>query len=192
MKIVNTEPREYSRKAFQILAGLGEVIEEDCDRRRLLELASDADVVIVRLGHYLNREFFQTAKNLKVVVTATTGLNHIDQNAAAEHGVTILCLRGERAFLDTLTATAELAWALLLGLLRKLPEAAEHVRDGNWDRDIFKGRQLKDKVLGIVGYGRLGSRIAEYGRAFQMEVVAYDPYVDSSKPAWVRNAEPHR
>ncbi|MDC1447507.1 NAD(P)-binding domain-containing protein [Candidatus Thioglobus sp.] len=176
MNILNTEPRGYSRKAYEILDSIGNVIEEECDRDRLLALIPKINILIVRLGQRIDEELFEKAVDLKIIVTATTGLNHIDLDAAAKHGVNVLSLKGERAFLDTLTATAELTWALLLALVRKLPKAIEHVNHGEWNRDLFKGNQLKEKVLGIVGYGRLGSIIARYGKAFDMHVIATDPY----------------
>jgi D-3-phosphoglycerate dehydrogenase / 2-oxoglutarate reductase len=182
MNILNTEPRGYSRKAYEILDSIGNVIEEECDRERLFALIPKIDVLIVRLGHRIDDELFEKAVNLKIVVTATTGLNHIDLDAAAKHGVRVLSLKGERTFLDSLTATAELTWALLLALVRKLPEALEHVNHGEWDRDLFKGSQLKEKVLGIIGYGRLGTVVARYGQAFAMRVIATDPYVLDMDP----------
>ena len=177
MNILNAEPKGYSRKAYEILCTLGIVIEEECDREKLLKLIPEIDVLIVRLDHCIDEELFKKADKLKIVVTATTGLNHIDHDAATKYGVKVLSLKGERIFLDSLTATAELTWALLLALVRTLPEAIEHVNQGGWDRDLFKGHQLKEKVLGIVGYGRLGRIVARYGNAFEMRVIATDPFV---------------
>ncbi len=177
MNILNAEPEGYSRKAYEVLDAIGNVVEEECDRKRLFALIPEINILIVRLGHRVDNELFEKASKLKIVVTATTGLNHIDLDAAAMHGITVLSLKGERAFLDSLTATAELTWSLLLALVRKLPEAIEHVNHGGWDRDLFKGNQLKEKVLGIVGYGRLGSIVARYGHAFDMRVIATDPFV---------------
>jgi D-3-phosphoglycerate dehydrogenase / 2-oxoglutarate reductase len=188
MDILNAEPGDYSREAYSILNSLGNVIEEECSRERLLLLIPDIDVLIVRLRHSVDNEVFSKAKKLKIVVTATTGLNHIDLDAAADYGVTVLSLRGERDFLDTLTATAELTWALLLTLVRHVPQAIEHVNDGGWNRDQFKGSQLKGKTLGIIGYGRLGTIVAEYGKVFQMDVKVSDPYVDAI-PTWIEKLE---
>ncbi len=182
MHILNAEPSNYSRVAHEILASIGKVTEKNCDRNNLLTLVPEVDVLIVRLGHRVDQEVFSRARKLKVVVTATTGLNHIDLVAAASHGVTVLSLKGERTFLDSLSATAEMTWALLLSLIRKVPFAMEHVNRGEWDRDKFKGNQLKGKVLGIIGYGRLGSIVASYGQVFGMRVIATDPHVVDMAP----------
>ena len=177
MKVLNVEPKGYSRQAYGILGKIGEVVEEECDRDRLLLMIPEFDVLIVRLGHKVDAEVFGAGVKLKVVVTATTGLNHIDLKEASRRGVEVLCLKGERQFLDSLTATAELTWTLLLALMRKVPQANAHVRQGGWNRNLYIGNQLKNKTLGLVGLGRLGSIVAEYGLAFKMKVVATDPFV---------------
>lgn len=177
IRILNAEPDNYSARARALLEELGELHEESCDRTRLLELIPEFDVLVVRLGHRVDADLLARTTRLRAVVTATTGLNHIDLEAALRQGIEVLCLKRERAFLDSLTATAELTWALLLGLLRHLPAAHNHVMAGGWDRDQFRGRQLKDKILGIIGFGRLGTIVAEYGRAFRMRVLACDPFV---------------
>ena len=179
MLILNSEPIGYSRHAYGLLESIGSVIEKDCTRGELLSIIPDVDILIVRLRNKIDSDILNQAKKLKIIVTATTGLNHIDLKEANLHGITVLSLKGERDFLDTLTATAELTWSLILSLYRKIPEAVNHVQHGNWNRDFFIGRQLKGKTLGVIGCGRLGSIVAKYGLAFQMDVIAYDPYITS-------------
>jgi D-3-phosphoglycerate dehydrogenase / 2-oxoglutarate reductase len=176
--ILNAEPKGYSEKAHNLLLTLGEVLFKECNEDELLSIIPKVDILIVRLGHKIDNELMSKAKRLKVIVTATTGLNHINLNAARKYGIKILSLKGEREFLDTLTATAELTWSLLLSLYRRIPAAVGHVGQGGWNRDLFKGRQLKGKTLGIIGFGRLGSIVSQYGKAFQMNVITFDPFVD--------------
>lgn len=190
MKIVNVESIGFSPRAKAELLKLGELIEADADREELLCLAEDADILIVRLRNNLDREVFERARQLKAVVTATTGLNHIDIDAARENGVTVLSLRGETEFLKNVTATAELTWGLILCLVRRIPWAHVHVLSNGWDRDRFKGHELKDKIIGIIGFGRLGKMVAEYARAFRMAVWASDPYVKRA-PDWIHLAPLH-
>jgi D-3-phosphoglycerate dehydrogenase len=174
MKIFNAEPQGYASAARSILSELGELVEIQCTRVELLTQVADAEVLIVRLGHMIDAEVFDHAPRLHTIVSATTGLNHIDQALAHARGITVLSLRGERAFLDSVTATAEHTWGLLLALVRKIPSATQHVTQSAWERDQFKGRQLSGLTLGIVGLGRLGSMVAEYGHAFRMQVLAHD------------------
>ena len=177
VRILNAEPEGYSPKAREILDTLGEVTEKPLDRDGLLNAAAEYEVLITRFGHPMDKELFAAAPGLRALVSATTGLDHIDLEAAAVHGVTVLSLQGEMEFLEELSATAELTWGLLLSLLRRIPQAIDSVKEGGWDRDIFRGNELRGKRLGILGLGRLGRMVAEYGRAFGMAVAAHDPYV---------------
>ena len=85
-----------------------------------------------------------------------------------------MSLKGERDFLDTIHATAEHTFALLLSLIRNVPASACDVHDGKWNRDEFKGTELNGRTIGIIGYGRIGSKVAKYAEAFGMNVIAND------------------
>lgn len=174
-RILNIEPFNYSPEARAILQQLGEVTEAPLDRHELIGRLVDYDVLIVRLAQQIDREVIDAGQRLKVIVTATTGLDHIDVSYARAQGIAVLSLRGEMAFLRTITATAEHTWALLLALVRHIPAAAAAVQLGGWDRDAFRGHDLADKRLGILGLGRIGEKVARYGLAFAMKVLAYDP-----------------
>jgi D-3-phosphoglycerate dehydrogenase len=175
LRILNAEARDYSEVARNILRGIGTLEEGDLDRDALLARIGECDVLIVRLAHTVDKELLDAADRLSVVVTATTGLDHIDLEEAAKRGIAVLSLRGEHEFLSSVSSTAELTWSLLLALIRKLVPAVEHVRQGEWDRDLFRGLELQGLRLGIVGVGRVGSMVARYGRAFGMRVSAFDP-----------------
>ncbi len=177
IRILNAEPLGYSAEARAILEQVGEVTELPLTRAELIEALPRYDVLIVRLAHQVDRELLDAGAHLKAVVSATTGLDHIDLDHAAARGVKVLSLQGETAFLRTVHATAEHTWALLLALMRRLAPAFEAVKRGEWDRDRFRGRELDGKRLALLGLGRLGARVAHYGLAFGMEVSAYDPYV---------------
>jgi D-3-phosphoglycerate dehydrogenase len=176
VKILNIEPLEYSDQARSILREIGTVDEYSHSRESLLQNIQDYDVLIVRLGLSIDRDILQAAINLKVIVTATTGLDHIDLEFAKSKNIEVLSLRGETEFLRTIPATAEHTWALLLSLIRKVVLAFEDVKNFNWDRDKFRGNDLYQKNLGILGLGRIGEMVGRYGLAFGMRVSAYDPY----------------
>jgi D-3-phosphoglycerate dehydrogenase len=129
----------------------------------------------------MERQVLERASRLRVIATSSTGLDHIDLSAAKERNVTVLSLKEDTEFLDKITATAELAWALLLATVRRLPWAFDTAKQGIWARDRWRGRQISGKTLGVLGYGRLGRMIAEYGKAFRMRVIACD--VRQVKPA---------
>ena len=85
------------------------------------------------------------------------------------------CIKTEYALLEQITATAELAFALMLAAARKIPAAYNAAMTGFWARDVFRGRQLSGKTLGVLGVGRLGTMMVEYGRGFRMNVIGCDP-----------------
>ncbi|HEX2055942.1 MAG TPA: NAD(P)-dependent oxidoreductase [Nitrospiraceae bacterium] len=187
-RILNAEPEGYSGKAHALLAELGDVMEGPLSRDALCEALADIDILIVRLAHQIDRELLAAGRQLKIIVSATTGLDHIDLAAAADRHIAVLSLRGEADFLRNITATAELTWALLLALMRRVPEALASVRDGEWNRDAFRGRDLSGRRLGIIGLGRVGRQVAEFASAFRMTVAAYDPHVTSWPAAVHRKA----
>jgi len=181
LRILNAEPDSYCAEAAAIIHSLGTVDFKALNRDQLLDCIADYDVLIVRLGFQVNREVFSHAKKLKIIVTATTGLDHIDLAAAKEFGVTVLSLRGEVDFLRSIPATAELTWGLLLSITRNLPQAYHSVLNGQWDPEAFRGYDLAEKKLGILGLGRIGEKIARYGLAFDMQVCMVD--IDKTKTA---------
>ncbi|MCG8459593.1 MAG: hypothetical protein MI919_25215 [Holophagales bacterium] len=182
LRILNAEADGYSAEARAILETLGRLEEGQLQRASLLQRLAGVQVLITRLGHRVDRELLGAAPDLLAVVSATTGLDHLDLDAARERGVEVLSLRGETDFLETIAATPEHTWALLLALVRRLPAAFEHARGGGWDRDRFRGSELADKRLGLVGLGRVGRRVSRYALAFGMEVAAVDPDAE----AWQR------
>ncbi len=174
--ILNAEPENYTSQALAILRTVGSVHMAQVDRAGLLTAVADADALIVRLRFQVDEQVFAAAPRLRAVVSATTGLDHIDLASAERHGVKVLSLRGEIDFLRSIPATAELTWGLLLALTRHIPAAFGSVLEGEWQRDHFKGRDLSGKRLGILGLGRIGCMVARYGLAFGMRVLAYDPH----------------
>ncbi|WP_261842358.1 NAD(P)-dependent oxidoreductase [Aliamphritea ceti] len=174
MLIVNLEPENFSQYSKEKLKELGSYLELDPSSNEFFSLKGQVDILIVRLGFMLDERFLDEFESLKVIVSATTGLNHIDLSAAEKKCIDVISLKGETEFLRTVTATAELTWGLLVAVSRNLISAAEDVTEGRWCRDAFKGTQLAGKTIGIIGYGRLGSIIAEYAKAFRMRVIVND------------------
>jgi len=178
-RILNAEPDGYSQEALSILQGVADVDQRSVTRTELLGIIAEYDAVIVRLAHRVDDELMGKSARLRAVATATTGLNHIDLEAAERRGIAVLSLRGETRFLDSVTSTAEHTWGLILALTRNIPRSHASVLARQWDRDRFRGVELSGRTLGIIGYGRLGRIVAEYGLVFRMRVLAADPGVES-------------
>lgn len=176
-KILVTLP-SFSETARAMLETLGTVmcavpLQEDLDR-----MIGEYTVVVVGLGLTFHKETLEKAVNLKVIATATTGLDHIDVNYAKQKGIAVLCLRDEHEFLDTITGTAELAFGLMIDLVRGMTAAHTAVVErGEWVRENFRGTSLYGKTLGIIGMGRLGKIMASGAQGFRMRVMYYDPNV---------------
>ncbi|MBI3020094.1 MAG: hydroxyacid dehydrogenase [Parcubacteria group bacterium] len=180
MRILNTIGKECPQEARSILKKLGAVHYRKFSQEELVKCISEYDAAVVGLGLTFDKDVFSAAKKLKVIATATTGLDHIDLEEARKKRVEVLSLRGETAFLNTITGTAELAAGLMIDLLRHTPHAFESVKRYEWNRDAFRGHNLYGQTLGIVGLGRLGRWMARYGEAFGMNVIFTDPAVKTS------------
>jgi D-3-phosphoglycerate dehydrogenase len=176
--VLIAEPLDFSPAAVRLLETAADVTLRATGRDELPQALADYDVFWFRLAHRIDRPLLAGAKRCRMLAVPVTGLDHIDLEACQELGVRVLSLRGETKFLEQVRGTAELTVALALALLRHVDAAAEHVRSGGWNRDLFRGRELFGRTAGIVGVGRLGRIVAGYFRAFGMDVIGYDPRPD--------------
>jgi len=119
-------------------------------------------------------KLLKKAKRLKVIATPSTGTDHIDRKFAENHSIQIIDIAKEYKLLDSFSATAEMAWCLLLALIRQLPSAFTDAKQGIWARQKYTGMQLFGKTIGIVGFGRLGKMMAQMAKGFRMNVLACD------------------
>ncbi len=181
--IVISESAGFSPEAMDLLRSAGSVVAADLDRSGLYSAASYADVLWIRLRHRIDEALLAKAGRLKVVVSPTTGWNHVDVDALGRRGIHLLSLRGETEFLKDVRATAEHTVALMLTVLRHIPRAVAEVRAGRWNRDAFRGSELYGKTVGIAGYGRLGRIVARYLRAFEAHVLVTDPKLPAGEIA---------
>lgn len=189
MRFLLCEPADFSESALRTLcAGGHEVTAFDSQTMEFDRELATAEGLIVRLGIRFTAEVLAKAPCLRVILTPTTGLDHIDLASARSRGIEVLSLRGLPG-LDEVTSTPEHAFALLLALVRKLPAAAASVLRGEWNRDPFVGRELRGQRVGLIGCGRTGSRFGGYCEAFGMRVAYVDPTVQH--PAWKRFEDLH-
>jgi D-3-phosphoglycerate dehydrogenase len=138
-------------------------------KEELLAVAGEYDAFIVRSRTKIDRAVLDRAVRLKLVARPGTGLDNIDTEYAKTKGVAVL--NSPESLVE---AVAEHVVLLMLALSRKLPEANQSTKAGKWEKNALMGRELKGKVLGIVGLGRIGKRIAEIGRTLGMSVLFYD------------------
>ncbi|NBI09535.1 phosphoglycerate dehydrogenase [Colidextribacter sp. OB.20] len=160
-----------------IATELGKYMEVDTKilptQEELAGMIGDYEVLIMRVDPAINKEILDAAKKLKVIGVCSVGLNHIDMAVAKEKGIQVFNAPGLND-----NAVAELTISKMLDISRHTIDACNDVKVGkNWDKYKFMGRELRGKTLGILGFGRVGQRVAKLAHAFQMYVVAYAPYL---------------
>lgn len=142
-------------------------------QQELVKLIPEYDVLVMRVDPAINKEILDAAKNLKVIGVCSVGLNHVDLETAKAKGIQVFNAPGLNA-----NAVAELTLSKMLDMARHtIPADADVKVNKNWDKYKFVGSELRGKTLGILGFGRIGRRVGELGRAFMMDVVAYDPFL---------------
>jgi D-3-phosphoglycerate dehydrogenase len=134
------------------------------------------DALIVRSATSVSAGLLEHAGNLKVIGRAGTGVDNVDVAAATRRGIIVANAPG-----SNMVAAAEHAFGLLLAIARNIPQAHAALTQGRWERKRFGGVELADKVLGVVGFGRIGQLVATRARAFEMRVVVFDPFVSAER-----------
>lgn len=174
MKNILIADRFASAAAFK-LKGQGYQVKQNTNPLEITTCPENIDGLIVRSRLKITDHFLKTAENLKVIVTATNGFNHIDLEATDKRNIKVMFSPEGNA-----QSAAEHAWALLLACQRKVPQAQKTLLSQNWQRENLVGHELAGKTLGIIGLGRVGSKVARFAQAFDMSVQAYDPYVSET------------
>jgi D-3-phosphoglycerate dehydrogenase len=139
---------------------------------QLKEMIGDYDALIVRSQTQVRSEIIELGKKLKVIGRAGVGIDNIDVDAATRQGIVVV-----NAPTGNTVAAAEHTIALMLAMARNVPQANSQLRSGKWQREQMIGNELRNKILGIVGLGNVGSEVAKRAQAFEMRVVAHDPFV---------------
>ncbi|HKI00616.1 MAG TPA: phosphoglycerate dehydrogenase [Thermoanaerobaculia bacterium] len=144
------------------------------ERPRINEIVADFDALVVRSSTQATAELLKAGKRLKVVGRAGIGVDNVDVSAATELGILVV-----NAPTANLMSATEHTFALLLSLARRVAEADASMKAGEWNRKLT-GIELQGKTLGIIGFGRIGQRVADRARGFEMKIVAYDPFLDAA------------
>jgi D-3-phosphoglycerate dehydrogenase len=150
----------------------------------LLQIIPDYEALLVRGQTRVTAAVIEAASKLKVIGRAGVGVDNIDLEAAKKRGIAVV-----NAPTSTTVAVAELSFGLLLALAREIPRADSTMKQGEWKKKEFEGVELNGKILGIIGYGRIGIEVGKRAAAFGMNVVVYDPNVSEEELAH-SDAEP--
>jgi D-3-phosphoglycerate dehydrogenase len=164
-------------KLLQNDADIDYVNAADEDKTKLLDIIADADVAITRSSTDVDEKFIAAGKNLKAIVRAGVGVDNVDIDGCSKEGIIVMNVPTANTI-----AAVELTMTHLLSCARSFPYAHNHLKEQRvWRRQDWYGIELKDKKLGIIGFGNIGSRVGIRAKAFEMDVVTYDPYIDPKK-----------
>jgi glyoxylate reductase len=167
---------------------IGRPVDRPATRAELFEAAAVADAMAVTLTDRVDEELLQRAPRLKVVAVYAVGYDNVDVAAASRRGIVVTNTP------EALTeATADLTWALILAVARRIPEAERLVREGRWEGwapTQVLGTDIFGKTLGIIGMGRIGRAVARRATGFRMNVLYHNPHPlapDVDRALWVRS-----
>ena len=151
-------------------------VKDKLPAEELLEIIPEYDALMVRSASKVTAEVIERAKNLKIIGRAGVGVDNIDIPAATAKGIIVINSPGG----NTIAAT-EHTMAMMLAMSRNIPIANETMQKGEWNRKKYVGVELRGKTLGVIGMGRIGSGVAKRAMAFDMNVIAYDPYINEER-----------
>lgn len=172
-RILISDPLDPS--GLEILRDSGAEVDEVAteDKPRLAEILPGYDALVVRSGTQVTAELLEAGKDLKVVARAGIGVDNVDVKAATARGILVV-----NAPTANLLSATEHTFAMMLALARRIPAAHTSLSAGEWKRKQFVGVELQGKTLGVIGFGRIGQQVGYRARAFEMQVLAYDPFLD--------------
>jgi D-3-phosphoglycerate dehydrogenase len=173
MKILVAEPMAAAGiELLQSQAGWNVVISSP---KEYTEHLIDCDALLVRSAVQVTAEVLARAPKLRVIGRAGIGVDNVDLAAATQAGVLVMNTPGGNA-----VSVAEHTFALMLGMARHIPQANASTKAGKWEKKKFLGNEVRGKTLGVIGLGSIGREVVKRARAFEMNVVAYDPYVTAA------------
>jgi len=157
---------------FQEAAGIDVDVKTGLEPDALLAIIDAYDALVIRSATKVTKELLQAASKLKVVGRAGIGLDNVDIPAATQRGVVVM-----NTPTGNVITTAEHAIAMMLSLTRNIPTGTASLRQGRWEKKKLQGREIFNKTLGVIGYGKIGAIVADRARGLRMNVLIHDPFV---------------
>ncbi|MCX7978532.1 MAG: phosphoglycerate dehydrogenase [Bdellovibrionaceae bacterium] len=139
------------------------------------EWLAQAHALVIRSRTAITEELLARARRLQLIITCTSGFDHIDLEATQKWGITVMHTPSANV-----ESASQLTWGLVISCCSRLLEAHRMVKAGEWSREQVVGLELSGRTYGIVGLGRIGTRVAEIAKVFGMRVIAFDPYQEDS------------
>lgn len=165
----------FAQESFFYLSGqaLFNVARSDHPFHLPMEELHKTHALIIRSRTPINEDLLKKARNLQLIITCTSGFDHIDLTATQKWGITVMHTPAAN-----IESASQLTFSLALSCATRLQEARLQIQSGEWNRDALVGTELFAKRYGVVGLGRIGKRVCQIAQAFGMQTMAYDPYLD--------------
>jgi len=157
---------------FEAASGIEVDVNTGLPPEELQKIIGDYDALVIRSATKVTGDLLAAAENLKVVGRAGIGLDNVDIPAATKRGVVVMNTPG-----GNVVTTAEHTIAMMMALTRNIPRGTATLKAGKWDKKQLQGREIYNKVLGVIGYGKIGSIVADRARGLKMRVIVHDPVV---------------
>lgn len=174
--LVSDNLGEVGVQMFKDAPGIEVDVKTGLAPEELKGIIGQYDALAIRSATKVTEEILEAAANLKVVGRAGIGLDNVDIPAATKRGVVVM-----NTPTGNVVTTAEHAIAMMMALTRRIPEGTSTLKEGRWEKKKLQGRELFQKTLGVVGYGKIGAIVADRGRGLKMRVVVADPFVTPEK-----------
>jgi|SaaInlStandDraft_4_1057021.scaffolds.fasta_scaffold18361_2 D-3-phosphoglycerate dehydrogenase / 2-oxoglutarate reductase len=177
IRMLCPEPDSFSKKGLDYASKNINLTCRALTQQQFEEIAPNYEVLLIRFNTIISESILIGNSKIKSIISPTTGLDHIDLVAVKCNKVKVYHLKGQKRFLKGVSGTAELTIGLMLSLLRKIPQSFESVKKCEWETGPFRGNEVSEKKIGIIGCGRLGSKVSRVAVALGMNVFSYDPYI---------------
>ncbi|MBW2488858.1 MAG: phosphoglycerate dehydrogenase, partial [Deltaproteobacteria bacterium] len=170
--LVSDNLGEAGIKMFEAEPGFEVDVKTGLEPDALKAIIGDYDALVIRSATKVTEDLLQAAKNLKVIGRAGIGLDNVDIPAATKRGALVM-----NTPTGNVITTAEHTIAMMMALTRNIPWGTATLKDGKWEKKKLQGREIYNKVLGVIGFGKIGSIVADRARGLKMQVIVHDPYI---------------
>lgn len=170
--LVSDNLGEDGIRMFQEAAGIDVDVKTGLEPDALMAIIASYDALVIRSATKVTRNLLQAASKLKVVGRAGIGLDNVDIPEATQRGIVVM-----NTPTGNVITTAEHAIAMMLSLTRNIPTGTASLRQGRWEKKKLQGREIFNKTLGVIGFGKIGAIVADRARGLRMKVIIHDPFV---------------
>ena len=174
--LVSDNLGEAGIKMFESEPGFEVDVNTGLEPDALKKIIGDYDALVIRSATKVTEDLLEAAENLKVIGRAGIGLDNVDIPAATKRGALVM-----NTPTGNVVTTAEHTIAMMMALTRNIPWGTSTLKDGKWEKKKLQGREIYHKVLGVIGFGKIGSIVADRARGLKMHVIVYDPFIPAEQ-----------